>query len=308
MDLLSHFAAAVDVTGPILLILALGVWLGRSGFLTPEFIAVGNRLVFTLTLPCLLFLGTAARPLEEILHLPLVGFGTVCTLLTVAVLWLLAPRLVAPDKRGVFVQGAFRGNMAIVGLALCVNAYGPAVLGAAGVYAAILILPYNLLSVLILSTTRAGMLPALLRNPLILGVLGGLAWSALGLPLPALLERSGEYFAQMTLPLALLCTGASLDWRSFKANHRDVVWAAMLKLVVIPAAATLAAAAWGFRGQSLGILYLMMAAPTATASYIMARQMTAHGAMAAEIVVLTTALSPVTVTLGLLPLGYFGLI
>ncbi len=53
----------------------------------------------------------------------------------------------------------------------------------------------------------------------------------------------------MTLPLALLCTGAALDFRSLRHDPRDAVLAALGKLLVVPLLFVLAAwpsvfAAW----------------------------------------------------------------
>jgi hypothetical protein len=236
-----------------------------------------------------------------------VAYGLASTVAAVLLLWWVAPLFVAADRRGVFVQSGFRGNMAVVGLALCLNAYGEAILPMASVYLALLVILYNLLAVVVLSGSGARLLPALARNPIMIGVVAGLAWSATGLTFPTMLDKSAGYFAQMTLPLALLCIGGSLEWRSFRANHRDVAWATLCKLVAVPAAATLAAIALGFRGPELGVFFLMAGSPTAATSYVMARQMTAHGALAAETVALSTALCPFSIALGYLLLSYAGL-
>jgi hypothetical protein len=67
-------------------------------------------------------------------------------------------------------------------------------------------------------------------NPLIIGIVLALPVSIAGLRLPAIVLQSGEYFANMTLPLALLCTGAALDFRSLRHDPRDTVLAAAGKL------------------------------------------------------------------------------
>ena len=310
--MLSHLATqllvAFNITGPILLILSLGLVFRRIGLLNEEFVRIGNKLVFNVTLPCLLFLSTATRPIQQSLNAPLVLFAAACTVGAVVLLWLLAPLFVDRDRRGVFTQSAFRGNMGIVGLALCVNAYGDQILAKAGVYMALMTILYNLLATLILAKDKTKGILSIWQNPLIIGVCLGLGWSTLSLPLPEFVEQSGRYFAQMTLPLALLCIGASLRWQSFKTNSKDVMWATGFKLVVVPALVTLLAIWQGYRDEDLGVFFLMMAAPTAVAAFVMARQMTSHGHLAAESVAVSTALSPFTVTAGLLLLGLANLI
>ncbi len=299
---------ALDVTGPILVILSLGWLFRRYKLIDEHFISVGNRLVFNVTLPSMLFLSTATRPLRQSMDVPLVLFGAGCTLVIVFFLWLVSSWLVAPEKRGIFIQGSFRGNMGIIGIALVLNAYGQEILPKVSVYLALLTIVYNILSVMVLNTRKQSYLAILLKNPLIIGVLAGLLFSWAQLPVPGVLQRTGEYFAQVTLPLALLCIGGTLRWDSFRANHLDVVWSAVFKLLLIPVTVAVAAIAWGFKDEDLGLLFLMTAAPTATASYIMAREMTAFGNIAAEIVAVTTAGSALTITAGLVLLKSGGYI
>lgn len=52
----------------------------------------------------------------------------------------------------------------------------------------------------------------------------------------------------------------------------------------------------------------MLSAPTAVSSYVMAKKMSNYGAMAAEIIALSTASSTITITLGLILLKTTGLI
>lgn len=299
---------ALGVTGPIMVILFLGLVFRLIGLINEQFVLVGNKIVFNVTLPCMLFLSIATRPLGETLDLSLVLFGAVCTLLVVFGLSFSSPLFVKGEKRGVFIQGSFRGNMGIVGLALVLNAYGPEMLSKAGIYLSVLVVLYNLLSIWVLHSRHHSYIGSIVKNPLIIAVVLGVAWSGFDIELPLFVEKTGRYFSQMTLPLALLCIGGSLRWESFKTNHQDVLWATLFKLLFIPLLTTAAAIVWGFRGADLGLFFLMMSAPTAAASYVMAREMTQHGDMAAEIVAMTTAMSPLTVTVGLVILKNYSFI
>lgn len=294
------FLFALNITGPILIILILGHVLRRTGLIDPHFIASGNKLVYNLSLPSLLFFSTVNSPLGESLDTDLVVFGSIATVLGVIVLSVVAHLLVSPEFRGVFIQGAFRSNMGIVGIAFAVNAFGPGILAKSSIYLALLTIVYNLLAVWVLRNDKQSILGLFLKNPLIVAVVLGVLVSEAGLRIPALVQTTGTHLSALTLPLALLCIGGSLRRSSFRNNHRSVVWACVFKLIIIPSAATLGALWYGFRGEDLGVLFLMMASPTAAASYVMARQMTAHGDLAAEIIAVTTAACGITVTIGLL--------
>ena len=126
--------------------------------------------------------------------------------------------------------------------------------------------------------------------------------------MPVILERSVGYLARMALPLALICIGASLEWRKLRPDHPDVMWASVFKMIIIPGGVTGAAIWAGFRGEDLGILFLMVGAPTAMVAFVMAREMTDHGDRAAETIALTTLVMPVTITLGLTILSPLNLI
>lgn len=315
MTIVDNLLFSLSTTLPILIWLGAGLAFKRSGRLSDGFIADGNYLVFTWCLPTLLFLNIAQAPLTQVWQGDLIGFAVLFTLGSILLLWWLTPWLTHDTtSRGVFIQGAFRGNMGIVGLAMVVNAFGASAIPLASLYLAMLTLLYNVASVVVLQLGQGGdlslrrLLVQIIRNPLMIGVLSGIAWSVLGLPLPDLADNTLQGLADLTLPIALLCVGASLRWRSLRGNRRLVLMASLFKLVLLPTLAVTGGLLLGFRGETLGILFLMMAAPTAAASFVMAKAMTQWGNLAAEIIVITTLLSLFTTTIGLFVLRASGLV
>lgn len=294
-----QFFYALNVTTPVLSLLLLGLLFRRLNLIDDGFIQTANRLVFNITLPCMLFFGIASTPLSQSNNLPLFIFGASFTLFCTALFYLFSIAFVQADKRGTFVQGAFRGNLGIIGIALAVNAYGTEVLAVASLYMAIISLIDNPLSVLLLKPKGHPSLKSIFTNPIIIAVSLGLIFSGLQLTIPAFAQQSGQYLAQLTLPLALICIGGSLNWQSFHRNHLDVILATAFKLLLMPIIGLSIAYPFNFSADELGLLYLMLSAPTAVSSYIMAKQMTRHGAMAAEIIALTTAMSTFVITAGL---------
>ncbi|MFT7405443.1 AEC family transporter [Zhongshania sp.] len=283
------------ITGPIFVVLALGVYLNRAQIINDNFIEIGSKLVFNITLPALLFISISQTSIAESANLKLVLFGLVATFAVYLMLELVAQWLIPRrEDRGVVVQGGFRSNMGIIGLAYCVNAYGGPGLVAASLYLALVTILYNILAVITLnrSMNRAGgvakTLKDIARNPIILSIVAALPFAAMAWPLPTLLLRSGEYFAQMTLPLALLCTGASLNFKALRADLNSALVSAICKLMVVPILLISGGIVLGFRGMDLGVLALMSSAPTAAASYIMVRAMAGNAALAANIIVMTT--------------------
>jgi predicted permease len=306
-DFLSTLDFAFSVTGPIFVVLLLGIALARVGLITDAFVDAGTKLVFNVTLPSLLFISISKTDIGRSANFALIGYGLLATLALYALLEVLARQGVEPrPDRGVVVQGAFRSNMAIIGLAYCVNAYGEAGLAAASIYMGPITILLNILSVVTLSGSLdkhdswRGTALAVARNPLIIAILLGLLAAWASLRLPAVLHKTGEYFAQMTLPLALLCTGASLRLTAPRHESRNVLYAGLGKLVLVPVAMTAGAWAFDFRGMDLGILFLLSAAPTAAASYVMVRAMGGNAGLAANIIVFTTLGSILATSLGIM--------
>lgn len=302
------------VTGPIFVILGLGVWLRRIGMLTDAFVEAGTRLVFNIALPALLFISIGKTHIGQSANLALVGYGLAATLTVFALSEVLAKVLVSQARdRGVVVQGAFRSNMGIIGLAYCANAYGETGLIAASLYVGLVTILFNILSVVTLSRSlnraqgAAPMLRSIATNPLIIAILLALVVSASGWTLPRVLMQSGQYLADLTLPFALLCTGASLNFQSLRSELANTVLATALKLLLVPLVYTLGAIALNFRGMNLGIVMLMASAPTAAASYVMARAMGGNAPLAANIVAFSTLGSLFTTTSAIMLLRGIGL-
>jgi len=316
--MLADLNFAFLTTAPVFFIVALGAWLKRQGWISDEFVRVGSLLVFNISLPSLLFVKLVQTDFRQGLPLALVGYALLATTLVFILLdcWL-GPWLARREDRGAFVQGVFRSNLGIVGLAYCLAAFGDAVLATVSIYLGLLTILYNVLALITLSRHRdgpaghglnpSGLLRGIVSNPLILSIVAGGGLSLAGLTVPAVLLQTGGYFADLALPLALLCTGASIRLREFRGSF--TLYAAITgKLLLLPLAITGGGVLIGLRGMDLGVLYLMCAAPTAAASYPMARAMKANHHLAAAIVASTTLASIISTTLGIFLLRSYALI
>ena len=126
--------------------------------------------------------------------------------------------------------------------------------------------------------------------------------------MPEVALKTGEYFAQLTLPLALICTGASLQFRSFSSDWYNIALATVSKCIVYPALLVGIAYFFGFRGMELGIVLLLSIAPTAAASYVMVRNLGGDHRLAASIIALSTLVSLPVTAIGFGALAMLGLV
>ncbi len=301
------------ITAPVFAMLFLGVALKRLHWIDRAFVDTASSLVFRGTMPTLLFLGIVRADLNAALQPALLLFFVVATLVCFAMAWGWAIWRIPHADRGIYTQGAFRGNNGIVGLALATSLYGDYGLSLGAVLGGVVILCYNVLSAIVLAIyspgARTGPLAiarSILINPLIIGVLLAIPFAYWRIALPDWLLTSAGYFAQMTLPLALICIGGTLSLASLRQSSGTALSASLMKMVWLPLLATAGAWLYGFREADLAILFLYFASPTAAASFVMARAVGGNHELAAAIIVITTLAAVITTNVGLLVLQWGG--
>lgn len=308
-----HFALAITL--PIFLVMFLGMALKKQGMLNQAVVKGANQLVYNIGLPVMLFSSSASADFSQAGDSRVaIAFGLMTLLVFAGSL--ISTRWLVNERRdeGVVIQGAFRGNLVILGLAFCAKVYGEQGLASATLPVAMTVAGYNLLSVYVLNRSlhqHNSLKPTLVgigKNPLIIAIAAGLLVNASGWALPAILLDTGKYLSQMVLPLALLCIGASISLKQLTRWERPGLVALVWKLLLSPLLACAIALLLGLRGQDLAILFLLAAAPTATVSYVMAEAAGANGQLAAGIVAQTTLWSLASVTLGLWLLQVWGLV
>ncbi len=317
MDVLAQLQFSLSITGPICLMLLLGILFKRIGLINENFIEVASKLVFQVTLPAMLFLSIVVSEHDFSASSRFITYGLISSVLFF-ILTTLSVKTLFPrsQDQGVIIQGGFRANTAIIGIAYVSNAYGEQGVALAALYVAATTLLYNVLAVICLvpksddSGEKVGrmMVTTLTKNPLIIAIVLGIVVYVLNIPVPKIAIDAGNYLSKMTLPLALLCTGGSLDLSLMRRESSSSWFASAYKLILAPLLITLGGVWFGFSGIELGILFFMNAAPVAAASYVMARAMGQNSTLAANIIAITTLVSTLTCTLGIVILRSVSLI
>ncbi|MEM6987633.1 MAG: AEC family transporter [Pseudomonadota bacterium] len=306
---------ALNITAPILLIMLIGTALRRYDKIDEAFLSRATWLVFNVALPSMLFIKMATSPSGSGSSLNMLLVGVIGTSLVCALMIAIVRVVVAevPD-RGVVVQGAYRANMGVVGLAFCFNAFGDAGIAAVVVYLGVVTVLYNVVAIVLLnhylhgrSDLRSGVV-GVLRNPLILAIAAGGVARLTGLGVPEVLLRTFDYLGQMVLPLALLCTGAALNFGALHAAPRNAVVGMLGKAILSPAIVVGLALLFGLEDMELVLVFLMASAPTASASYVMVRSFGGNDGLASNIIVVSTLASIVLTSLGLMAFRLAGMV
>lgn len=258
--------------------------------------------MFNYALPALLFISIGQADFTESANQKLITVGLVgTTLFFFLALALVHISVKCRADRGVIVQGSFRANLGVIGLAYAANTFGREDFAQASVYMGALILLYNVLSVWVLNHYMPKQLhwfstvADTSKNPIVLSIIAALVFSYFEFELPKFLYVSTEYFAQLTLPLALLCTGASIRFRGMKGHYKALAFTTVCKCLLYPLLLVSAGTTFALNQTELLTVFFMAIAPTAAVSFIMVKNMGGNADLAANIVAITTVISvPVT--------------
>lgn len=309
--MIEAMAFAITIVLPNLFLMGLGFFMQRRGEAGQAFIDQASYFVFNYCLPCLLFFSVVDSEVDYAKQMVLIAAGIIITFILFFGSELYAKRFISkPADQGVFVQGIFRSNMAIIGLATVANAYGEEGLSIGAVYMGIVTILFNILAVITLSrvsksvddtwTGRSMMVvKRLFTNPLIIALLSAFAYKALPLPpITGVIHKTGDLLAAVALPLALICAGASIDLKSMLHLSGLSMQASIGRIVIAPIIAIIVGLSFGLTGVHMGVLFLMVASPTAAASYVMAKAMGGNDILAANILAFTTVVGMFGMAIG----------
>jgi predicted permease len=295
---MQSLSLAFNVVSPIILLLAIGKGLFHFKLIDSSFVSAANKLAYRFFLPCLLFSSVSQADMAALFDGSVFLTGLISTCIAFLLFLMAVTACKFPImQRGVIVQASFRANMGIIGLALCANLLGDSGLALASVFLGIMVPIFNVLSVWVLvkfsgaDKSPKDILFKVIKSPLIIAISIALPFSIFSVPPPSLISTTCELIGQITLPLALICIGASLVFKAFSMRLKPLLFVVMGKAFVYPLVAVTLAWCLGVTGDALTVIVIMSMAPTATASFPAAQQLGGDSALAADAVAVTTTLS-----------------
>ena len=322
---------SLNATLPIFLTMLCGYVLHRVGLVSDSLASGINRFVFQLALPVLLFQDLFLQDFAAAWNGKFVLFCFLATLVSILLISAVSRLFIKNlSLRGEFIQVSYRSSAAILGIAFIQNIYGAGNSGMGPLMILGSVPLYNIFAVVILSLTAeadvsgadsgnsTGRKPdgklmkktllGIVKNPIIIGVAAGFAWSLLKIPRPAVFVSVVHNIAVLATPLGLISMGASFDFKKISGNLRLSLIAASIKLILQAAIFLPIAVACGFRSQELIALIVMLGSASTVTCYIMARNMGHEGSLSATTVMLTTIGCAFTLTFWLWLLRTLGLV
>ncbi len=293
---------------PIFGLVLCGYVVGRRGWMSEEAIKGLNTFVFYFAIPALLF-RSMARGLGSV-EFSIVGAYFSAIGITF-LLGLLVGRLVFRTnlaEQTLFGMGSVFSNSVLLAIPLIFT-----LLGEAGGRHLMLIITFHsiiifpVITVLIEVGLGAGhgwrhlagsTAKSLAFNPIILALLAGIAYGQTGLAVPGTAERFLSLLGGAAAPCALFALGASLTAFEIRGDLKETLAIVAMKLLVHPAImAVLAFYVFELPPLAAAVAILTAACPVGANVFIMSRQYNIYLGRSASSVLISTAVSVVTLTL-----------
>jgi malonate transporter len=202
-------------------------------------------------------------------------------------------------------QGATRWQT-FVALPLAGSLFGDLGLALASVAIAAMTPVLNVLSVSVLvryaSTKTAdwrAVLVAILRNPLIWACIAGAALNPVNALVPQPINAVIDALGRSSLALGLLIVGAGLRIDELARLKPLTLPTCVIKLLIMPAIAISIARGLGLSGANLAVIACCTAVPTASNSYVLARQLGGDAPLMAQIIMIETVIAAFTMPVAL---------
>ena len=268
-------------TLPFFALIGLGFAAARSGFFGAQAVAGITKFVFYFALSAMLFRFSADLSLGEILDWTLVkaylSASVAVYLLATAVA--MARRLPVAEA-AIEAQCAIIGNVGFLGIPLLVLLLGERAVGPLLLVIAADLIVFSSLVVILITGSRDGRVsPAILRtvglglvrNPMVVSILAGLAWSASGWAIAAPVMSFLTTLGAAATPCALFAIGASLAGKS--AERLSVAgWLTFCKMGLHPAAVAFSGlVVFGVARGPAEVMIAAAALPVAGNVYILAQ-------------------------------------
>ena len=316
---MDNIIVSFNVIAPVFFLMVLGYFLVNytslaDGKLTKQ----ANAIVFKIFLPCMLFYNVYQSDIGSEIHsrIRLCIWAAGGLLILFILLCLIVPRIVTQEnQQGVVIQGIFRSNYVIFGVAVVQNMYGPKSTTTAAILSAILVPMYNFLAVVVLSifgekreNDWKKIILDIIKNPLIISSVLGIIFSLLGIRLPTAVDTTVQDLAKLSTPIAFMILGGDLDFSKVKGNLKTAFAVLTIKLVILPLIMIPMVVMMGYRDADLLSGVLAYQTPVAVSSYIMAQQAGADGQLAGQLVVFSSVLSIFTLFVTIFILRTMGLL
>lgn len=327
----------VNAIMPIIMQILFGYFLKSINFLDESWFRKGNKLIFRVCLPCMLFNNVYKIKSLASINWSVILYSEILIFLVFFAGLFLVRRIISdPRQKGPVLQCFFRSNFAIIGLPLAEALGGEEGVAIAAILTAFSIPTFNVLAVISLSIFSAdgqklslkSTLKKIITNPLILGVMCGFVCIVIRSFLPVKTDGSPmftlsgnlsfiysliENLAKISSPLALIILGGLFNFSAVKELKKQIIVGTAGRVAIVPLIAIGGAVIFSkclsieYTPGVYSALVALFGSPVAVSSAIMAQEMDNDGVLAGQFVVWTSIVSIFTLSFFIISLRQMGL-
>lgn len=302
-------SAIITIIAPVFALILVGYGVARTPKWTPDATKYFNNFVFYVALPTLLFgklaTGRAFDGVDPLIAAAYFGGALISMALLMGISRIVFR--IPGDESALLGMGAGFSNTVLLGLPLIVLTFGDAALGPVTTIIAfntLLMMPVTTLLVEVargrasqnsLARIVVAPIPALIRNPILIAIVSGAAWSFTGIGLALPIERFIDLLSGAAGPCALFVLGASLA--EYRLAGRPGETASMIgfKLVVHPTIVwLLCTQVFALDALTTGVATLMAAIPVGATVFVIAQKYGTFVGPVTSSILLSTGISAVT--------------
>lgn len=296
---------------PIFVVILIGWVAQKKEFFSSDFMVRANHLVFYLAIPALVFRSVTKIPIQSqfSLSVVIIVFASFSAVVIFAWIFTRISRM-KREHCATFIQSSFHGNLGYIGFAVAYYYLGAEGLSRTTIIAGFVMILQNALAVILLQTyskdskdqlsNKFKIIKQIGGNPVILSVIIGITYSMTGVPLPVVVSRSLDIIASLALPMALLIIGASLSFKVFQTQRNFILISSVLKLILMPALGFALFRYWGFSSELCLPGLIVLASPTATVVYVLAKELKGDPDLAVAAISTSTLISAFSMSLWLI--------
>jgi len=301
-------SAIVSALASAFAIIAIGYLISRRGWMTADMWSGLHHIAYFVLFPALIVSSLSradlgAAQVGGLVAVFVTAMVAMCLIVLALRPVLLGPlELSGPQYSSVF-QGAIRWHT-FLALAIIASAYGDQGVVLAAIAIATIIPIANVVCVVVITAHSAHGVPGpgqflkiLFTNPFVLSSIGGTVLNFAGIPLVEPLAGTLDLLGGGATGLGLLVVGGGLRFRAVDNARGGVAIAIVLKLGIMPALVYGAALVFDVTGTALAVALVAAAVPTATGSYILARQLGGDAEYVAGILTMQIIVAAMTLPL-----------
>ncbi|ESX25646.1 AEC family transporter [Mesorhizobium sp. LSJC264A00] len=290
-------------------LVALGYVTGLTGYLKPASGDGISEFAINVAMPLLLFRTMVNSDFHGVAPWSLWGAYFTAVAMTWAAGHLVTTRIFGRDARAGIVGGVSSSfsNVVLLGIPFVLGVFGSSGFEVLSLLVSVHLPTMMMASIIMFEIFGRGgsepvhplhiiqsFLRRLFTNPLIIGILAGLAWRLTGAPLPNLAMRLADALANTAGPVALFAMGLSLRRFGISGNIRPALALSTLKLFLMPALVLGLVWLFGLPPLTAKVAVVVAALPSGINSYLIAVQFNTGQALASNQMTIATASAVVT--------------